>query len=513
MVAALLAAWTALVAASLLQQIPLGLSRLLLLPAGLVGVAALRRAPSGSLLRFAAGWTALVGAACVAALEVSIHPRLATGAPLVLVVAVVANRRPVLVVGLLAVVAGAYGTITAYAGISPRTLVDVLLLGLILAVGWSHVFARRRPDAVVPDLGVVLLGAYCAATFLAVVLSAAPAVAIQSFRTTAWPIALCLVLAMGRFGLETRRRMASVALIVAGVAGAYAAYRFFAGPSAKELALALAPGNPNVIDGRLRTVGSFPTRGELSGFCAALLPFCVAFTLHGTVARRCIAFAASAATGFGVFAGDSRAGALAAAAGILVTLAAFASARAFPGPRLGTTAVAFALVAVLGVGGFSLALGDKPGTTTRYTRFYSTDDVSFVQRRYRYDSLIGDVNRHPLGEGLGHAAPAGSTTGGFNVDVFSVDNSLLKIALEQGLLVMVIFAAGVLCVGGRLVRGLVRSADAEHAIVGVGAIGTLAAFCVLLPLGLYVQTVLVLAVWLVIGLGLAAVRAPALRPA
>jgi hypothetical protein len=138
----------------------------------------------------------------------------------------------------------------------------------------------------------------------------------------------------------------------------------------------------------------------------------------------------------------------------------------------------------------------------------NSNDPSIALRQYKWDQAFRDLSGHPFGYGLGTAITGYSATlarGGavLNVGIQSVDSGYLKIALEQGLAVMVLFIAGSLAMLGGLFRRSVRAATPVGAATAVGAAGALASFLVLLITGAFQDGLPALGLWIVVGLGLA----------
>jgi O-antigen ligase len=83
----------------------------------------------------------------------------------------------------------------------------------------------------------------------------------------------------------------------------------------------------------------------------------------------------------------------------------------------------------------------------------------------------------------------------------SLDNSYLKVAYEQGVPGLVLFAGALVLILVRLCWSAVRSRDPESAALGIGAAGALGSMIVVLYTGMYLETVLVLGPWIAIGVG------------
>jgi hypothetical protein len=138
----------------------------------------------------------------------------------------------------------------------------------------------------------------------------------------------------------------------------------------------------------------------------------------------------------------------------------------------------------------------------------NTNDVSVAQHQYKWTEAFRDLSGHPFGYGLG-TAPAGYTSNApptpfvLPVTGFSVDNGFLKIALEQGFAVMLVFAVGLALLAGGLARGGLASPDPTEATIALGAAGAAVSFLVLEGAGAFADGIPAIAGWVMIGLGVA----------
>src|SRR5581483_11168416 len=105
---------------------------------------------------------------------------------------------------------------------------------------------------------------------------------------------------------------------------------------------------------------------------------------------------------------------------------------------LGGTLLAAVIGAGLIVAAISIA-GDSGAHSFR-ALLHPTSDPSFLARKYKWTQALRDLQTRPFGYGLGAGSYAGQTTGRFFLAAdTNVDNGFLKVALEQGLLIMVLF--------------------------------------------------------------------------
>src|SRR5690606_14144310 len=110
----------------------------------------------------------------------------------------------------------------------------------------------------------------------------------------------------------------------------------------------------------------------------------------------------------------------------------------------------------------------------------------------------------PLGHGLGTGSSQGSMSGRFlQASAINIDNSYLKIAYEQGVIVMALFVAAMLGLLASLAVASLRTRRRAAAAMRFGACGALASMLVSFYTGLYIEAAPVLAGWFIVGLGLA----------
>ena len=131
------------------------------------------------------------------------------------------------------------------------------------------------------------------------------------------------------------------------------------------------------------------------------------------------------------------------------------------------------------------------------------NDLAFEDRQLKWEQVLDSVEENPLGRGLGTAG-SGQAAAGDTIELadFNVDSSYLKIAYEQGLFVMVLFAvtAGGLLLS--LVFGSLRTSSKEAAALGLGAAGVLLSVLVSFYTGMYIETTPIIGAWIIVGLGL-----------
>jgi len=131
-------------------------------------------------------------------------------------------------------------------------------------------------------------------------------------------------------------------------------------------------------------------------------------------------------------------------------------------------------------------------------------DEAYQTRLTKWSAALDDIDRNPFGGGLGTAGQVQREQGRFaNIGSIGVDNSYLKVALEQGFAVMIVFAASLVLLLIGIGRRAWVTADRSQATLGIGAAATLASYLVLLNSALYIEGLTAMAAWTVVGLGVA----------
>jgi O-antigen ligase len=132
------------------------------------------------------------------------------------------------------------------------------------------------------------------------------------------------------------------------------------------------------------------------------------------------------------------------------------------------------------------------------------DDRSYQERIYKWNAVWRDADQHPFGQGLGTAGRTAVFEARFlTIAYYDVDNSYLKIALDQGIFGLVLFAAALLTLLTGLIRRSLATDDQQRAALGAAGAGALAAFMVVMGTGNYIEGLPAFSAWLFAGLGLA----------
>jgi len=450
-------------------------------------------------LRLAAVWTLVLVAALLIVPYAADHLKVAVAIPAALAVAIFAARRPAAAVIGVLILSAILGSVQAYTGVNPRAVIDLLLAGLWIAVVVRFVTTKRTNRYFLwPAILACLL--YLFVTALEIFTASSVSLGLLSFHASTWYILAFPLLAYAGWSRETYRRIARGFVLVAVLVAAYAVLRWGIGPSGPERTFAFA--HSVLINGQLRDVGSFSSGHQLALWTGLMAPFCLAFALASSGRWRLAGGLGMVLCVFAVFATAVRTPLIGMAIGMLCVLALYAASRAF---RVKLVAVFASVIVLLGAGAlaFGLAAG-SPGITQRYEQIlHPEQDPGYVSRQNKWSAVTADIGKHPFGQGLGTAGLAQQQSGPyFTIASLNVDSSYLKIAYEQGLIVMVLFVAAFVLLLLRLGAGAATSTDPELASLAMGATGALAAMLVIFYTGIYTEAVPVVAGWMVLGLGL-----------
>ncbi|MGH2951461.1 MAG: O-antigen ligase family protein [Solirubrobacterales bacterium] len=443
------------------------------------------------------------------------RPLIAIAIPAVLLGAIACVRRPAAAVVGVFLLSGLLGTITAFTPIPVGPLADYLLLGLWTGVVGIYLSGgARRTFWLWPALLAPLL--YLAVTLFAILLVDPFADGFRAFRAAAWYMAALPLLAVAPLSRETHVRIAKGIVAVALVVGTYVVFRWIVGSSQREILVAAFAQIERASANRF--FGSFLSPFQLALWTGTMIPFLFAFALAFRGRWRLVAMAAIGLMGIGLFASDVRTGLVAMVVGLVVVLAVYLVSPAFPG-RLGVGIAALLAAAVVGAVGYGLTIGSSDERAARYAGILDpSDDKAYTGRLEVWDEALEEMADAPWGHGLGTAGGAASgTEAGREFGPLAspkLDSAYLKVGLEQGFAVMVLFAVGMLVLLSGMALRAVRIRDREQAALVIGGAGALASLIIFFYAGLYSEGLPVVAAWLLVGLGVAqaTLRSPRGRP-
>lgn len=426
--------------------------------------------------------------------------------------AAVSARRPAAVALTVFFLSGLVGTVTAFTPLPVSGFVDLLLLGLWLGVVATYLTGRAERRAWLwPAL--IAPGLYLGITAFEVLLTHPISLGIQAFRAAAWYMAGFVLVALAPWKEGTHMRIARGAALIGVLVGAYCTYRWIAGASAKETLAAkqAQPGVPTEL--QLRFFGSFLSANQLAGWAATMIPFCLAMCICWRGRWRLTAAAAIPLLAIPLLASTVRTGALAAAAGVLVVLLlslAIGRARG----RLAATLVAVLATAVIGAAAYDLTVAGSGKQSTRFANILSPgNDTAYSLRQERWSQAWDDIQQHPWGHGLGTSGGAAAHNPNGPVITPYIDSSYLVVGLQQGLMIMLLYAFALVSLLAALARRASLIPDMGRTFLAIGACGTLIALIVLFYAGTYAEGAYIAGAWLIVGLGVAQVTVRSARPA
>jgi hypothetical protein len=450
-------------------------------------------------------WVVLVLLALLLIPKIDSGSLTALAIPAVAVTAVLVRRWPAATLFVVVLFSASYGSLQAFWQFPVEKAVALLLGALWIVSLVGLLFRGSRKFR--PSVALTLLFAYLLVTAIMVPLASDRTVAELGFKDSAWFTMIVLLVAYAGWDGETHQRIAKGILVVATAAAVYALYRVIVGPAVQEYRQ-MAQTVFNFSNGKLKPGGSFGSGQSLGTWMSAVVPFTFACALGMRGPWRVLAAAATGLCTVAALESQLRVGLVGIVVGLVLVLVLYQTARAFPGARIGTTAVAAVLGVALVGGGLALS-GGHP--THSYTALlHPGSDPSVKERQYKWTQALQDLDTHPFGYGVGSASFAEQVAGKtfFLAGDTNIDNGFLRVALEQGLTIMVLFAAALLAVMLALIRGSIRLPDRREAAIAIGAAGTLASFVVVMMAEDATYSLRSVATWLIVGLGMAIVLTP-----
>lgn len=458
-------------------------------------------------LLWAAFWLGIGLLALVAAFVLPAKPLLAAVPAAVAVSALLCARFPVAAFAVLFVLSGGFWTIEVFTPIRTGPGADLVLAGLW--IGSLRAFASvEEPGVRRVWPGALLAMGFVLASFLSIFLANDLYPALYTFRLSYWYLLAALLIAYVPLPQDALWKLTRVAVVVAGLVGAYAVLRWVIGPSAAEstyVKQATASGYES-INGQVRLFGSMGAGHILSSWVAPMSVFCFALVIGLRGRWRLAALVAAGLSAAALVGTEVRAGEAAAGIGLVFVLVVAVAASSLGARRIAAIGAA-GLVAAAGVGTIVVSQsGRGTETSKRFEAILSPErDDSFQQRLFKWRTALAEIDRKPLGEGLGTSGQAAKKFGRYqSISTLEIDSSYLKIALEQGLFAMVAFAAVLAWLLVGLTARAIGPGDPLGSTLAVAGAGALLAFAVQMGFGTYIEGIASLGVWLAIGLGMRA---------
>lgn len=447
----------------------------------------------------------LVGLAAAAAISLTTpEAGILLAVPALVLGAIATWRWPAAAVTLTFLLTGTVNVLATRTPVPVHDLTDYLLAALWLGVLGAYLLGRgKRRVWLWPALLAAVL--YLALTGVEALLTDPVSLGILSFRNAAWYLAAVVLVALAPWPPRTHARIAKGIVVVALAVGAYSAFRWLIGAGFHETlaARAVMPGRP--LAG-LQFFGSFLSAFQLAAWTATAIPFCLAILLAWDRRRwRLASLAAIALMVLILLASDVRTGLIATGVGSTVTLALFLAAPPFRRER-GVVLLAVGAIALLGAGAFAVTVATDPVRLDRYLRVLNPgDDFAYQVRLERWDQAIEEIRERPWGHGLGTVGFAARSNEEGTVGPPILDSAYLKVGLEQGFAVMMLYVLALLAVLVGLARSTLRMRDRQRATLAMGGAGALAALMVMFYTGSHSEGTVVTGAWLLIGLGVAQV--------
>jgi hypothetical protein len=463
-----------------------------------------RPIPAAGSLRSAAPLALLVLFALLAAAILTSQPRFAIAVPAAAIGAVACAWRPTVAVLAIFVLTATTNTLPALTPIPNGPLTDFLLAGLWLGVVGTYLSGRaERSFWLWPALIATIL--YLTLTGIEALMVSPVSYGLTAFKAAAWYMSGILLVAAAPWSADTHRRIARGIVVVSIVVGLYSLYRFLGAPSPEETAAARVaqPGLAPSVQARF--FGSWLTANQLAGWVATVLPLLVALGLAWRGRWRLLALAAVVPLAIALFDSDVRTGIIAVGVGALVVFTLYLVTPAFPG-RLAAGVAGLMIAIAIGAAGYGLTVGTSGERADRFSGILSPgQDKAFSDRQQTWAAAFEDMKQTPWGHGLGSAGGVAVTNGNQSVSSNILDSSYIKVGLEQGFLIMVLYVGAMVILLLALALRATRSTNRQSAALMIGACGSLAAALVLFYTGLYSEGLPILATWLIVGLGVSQV--------
>jgi O-Antigen ligase len=466
---------------------------------------------------------ALVAAAPLAlgaaALGVAVWPATASLATIVLAILVLAWRAPAWGLAAAVLLIGVEGSVKILLGLEPTPLpggnraVGAAAIDVALFAAVAGVVIRDRlatPRAIWTAAGraervvIVLLAAWLALSVLQIAQGGDIKRGLSGFRLfqaySVVAVAAAVVTARSHVARALVRAVIAIGLIVGG----YAALRVVTGPAAAEFHFVTSVDTVTFYGRAVRAVGSFSSAVGLNSYLTPLAVF--GLVIGFLVPRvRWWAWAMGAVALVGLLGSYGRAPLFGIVLGLLVALAVVGAASDVPRRR---KLVAIGLVvAVLGgtYGGVQIAAQASPQLRERAKGILNPFADKSVQLRFdTWKDSLRRVGDKPFGHGVG---AAGSASAANRRQILTSDNSFLKVMLDQGIPVAVVFFAGIFGAVFLLARRLARAASDARAI-GLAALAGFVAFLGISATGEYVEQPGKVVAWAMLGVAAAQALAP-----
>lgn len=427
--------------------------------------------------------------------------------------AALAARHPVPTFFVAFLLAGVHASVEVLTPVPAGTVANLALAGLWLGLVTAWITGRREPPRwFAPAL--VLFGLYLALCLFSVLFAEPFVRGIFAFRISFWFMTAVPLVALAFDRERQQLWLVRAVLLAAGAGVGYALLRWVTGPSATEAEVIREVGTRYVVDARdeLRLAGALLSPQALAVWCSAMVPFGVAFALSpGRWPWRVVALAIAGGSVAAIAGTNIRVATAAAGIAVIVVLVLFAASRGHTGRRIVPLTIAVVLL-LGGAGAFAAnQLANDSGAAERFTGLLDpANDPSVQLRVNKWQSILEDMDSHPLGHGIGASGQAQERYDRFvTAASFTPDSSYVKLAYDQGFLVLALFVLALLAMIVGLAQRAIRAATPFRSALATAGCGVLVAFCVDMAAGEYIEGLQALPVWMLVGLGFAADRSAA----
>jgi O-Antigen ligase len=449
----------------------------------------------------------LAGAGCaimLAAAMLTGQPAVGVAVPAAALGAIACSRWPAPAVVVIFLLTATTNVLPSTTPIPNRLFADFLLVGLWLGVAVTYAAgnAERRfwlwPPLILPIF-------YLVVTAIEAMLVTPLSAGLAAFRASAWYLAAALLVAMAPWSRDVHRKIARGIAFVALIVGGYCLYRFLGGPGAAEEAAAILA-KPGLHEAPA-FFGSFLSANELATWASTMIPLLLVLTLAWRGRWRLLPAVAIPLLALALFESDVRTGIVAVAVGVFVVIALYLVSPAFPG-RLAAGLAGLAIAIAIGAAGYGITVGTSSERADRFSGIFEPgEDPSYTDRERTWSQALADMSENPWGHGLGTSPDTSVVNPNERAAgaVVFLDSSYLKVGLEQGFFVMVLYIGGFVILLLALAIRATRTRDRQSAALIIGACGALAPALILFYAGAYSVGLPITAAWLVVGLGISQV--------
>jgi hypothetical protein len=330
---------------------------------------------------------------------------------------------------------------------------------------------------------MVLVGAWLAASVLQIPQSGDLQQGLAGFRLfhayTLVAVAAAVVFATRGTALPRVR----VALAIGLLVSLYSATRVLIGPAFEEEVFATLGTRSHAYGTSLRGIGSFSSAVAMQSF---LTPLCGFALVAGYLEPRLrlLAWPTAGLALVGLGGAYGRAPLVAIAVGLALALGVMVAVAGISGRRKLVAGVLCAVVVAAMYGGLEVAGTGSPALDARAAGLAQPlSDRSVTERLRTWGDALADLPDDPAGRGVG-AVGAASAPG--ESSRTTVDNSFLKVAVEQGVAVAALFVAAL--AGAIVLLGLrLRRMTGERRAIGVAALAGFVSYLALATTGEYVE--------------------------